>query len=133
MTKVFFKAQISAFLGGIVDYSCMVTLTEFGGVLYPISICISGIVGAIVNFVLNKFWTFNAIEKKTIQQLKRFVAMVLISILLKSSGTYLFTTLFHLDYKITRLFVEIVVALGVNYPLQRYWVFANNKAVENKN
>jgi putative flippase GtrA len=45
------------------------------------------------------------------------------SIMLKSAGTYLVTTWLILDYKISRILVDIIVSLGFNYTLQTYWVF----------
>ena len=47
---VFAKAQLSAFTGGIVDYLLMIFITEFFDVYYVISIFVSGIGGAAVNF-----------------------------------------------------------------------------------
>ena len=56
----FTKAQLSASVGGIIDYLIMIFLTEFFHVYYMISIVISGIIGAGINFSLNKIWTFNS-------------------------------------------------------------------------
>ena len=56
---VFTKAQISSFIGGVVDYLIMIICTEFLGIHYTISIAIGGVIGAIVNFFINKRWTFN--------------------------------------------------------------------------
>ena len=51
---VFAKAQVSAFIGGITDYAIMVFVTEVFHVHYTISIVIGGIIGAVVNFSLNR-------------------------------------------------------------------------------
>lgn len=130
----FAKAQLSAFIGGIVDYLIMIICTELIHVHYTISIVIGGLIGATVNFSLNRHWTFiiegNSRAPLHVQLLK-FIPVVLGSIVLKSSGTYLFTTLTKLDYKISRLIVELFVSLGFNYLLQRYWVF-NYKISEDK-
>lgn len=123
---VFAKAQLSAFTGGIVDYLVMILCTELLGIHYTISIAIGGIVGAIVNFSVNRYWTFttpNASHAPVGQQLIKFIFVVGGSILLKSSGTYLFTNWLKIDYKICRIIVDIIVSLGFNYVLQKYWVF----------
>lgn len=119
----FWKAQFSAFAGGMFDYALMILLTEAGHIFYTNSILISGLCGAVVNYSLNRYWTFDARSVTKITQLKRFVVVVMGSILLKSSGTYLLTELLHLDYKISRLCVDAVVSLGFNFTLQKYWVF----------
>ncbi len=123
----FAKAQLSAFIGGCVDYMIMIVCTEFIHLHYTISIAIGGIIGAAVNFSLNRHWTFSAIEENSKDslriQLAKFIPVVMGSIILKSSGTYLFTTFTKLDYKISRLIIEAIVSLGFNYLLQKYWVF----------
>ena len=131
---IFAKAQVSAFIGGITDYMIMVFITEVFHVHYTISIAIGGIIGAIVNFSLNKGWTF--ISKETPykhsarKQLLKFVFVALNSILLKSSGTYFITTFLRLDYKISRIVVDLIVSLLFNYNLQKYWVFKKRKVIE---
>jgi putative flippase GtrA len=124
--KTFAKAQLSAFLGGIVDYLVMLFFTEIVGIFYTYSIVVGGIIGAIVNFSLNRMWTFNATDTKKRVQLPKFVLMVAGSILLKSSGTYAFTNYFGIDYKISRIIVDLVVSLGFNFTLQKLWVFKSN-------
>ena len=124
---VFAKAQISAFIGGISDWSIMVFVTEVFHVHYTISIAIGGIVGAIINFGLNKSWTFRTKDIKykhsTYKQMFRFFLVVINSIFMKSSGTYLVTTYFRLDYKISRILIDLFVSLAFNYTFQRFWVF----------
>src|SRR5699024_1988949 len=124
----FFKAQASAFIGGLSDYAIMLFCTEVLGIHYTLSIVISGTLGAVVNFSINKYWTFKS-PSPIGGQLVRFVVVVLGSIALKSSGTYLVTEFMEIDYKISRIIVELVVSLLFNYPLQRYWVFKNSSLV----
>jgi len=123
---VFAKAQVSAFTGGLLDYTVMILCTELLHIHYTISIAIGGVIGAVLNFSVNRYWTFT--DNKANQspvgfQLVKFVFVVAGSIALKSSGTYLFTNWLKLDYKITRIMVDILVSLGFNYVLQKYWVF----------
>ncbi len=119
----FLRAQSSAFIGGISDYLIMIFCTEVLGIFYPISIIISGILGAVVNFSINRNWTYRASDGKLNGQLAKFIFVVLGSVGLKSSGTYLLTSFSNIDYKITRLAVDLLVSLGFNYTLQTYWVF----------
>jgi putative flippase GtrA len=124
---IFLKAQISASIGGIVDYLSMIFFTEFLDIHYTISIVIGGMIGAIVNFSLNKRWTFrskNNAYKNTIQtQLLKCLLVVLNSIILKVLGTYYVTDYLGIDYKISRLGVDLFVSLMINFLLQKYWVF----------
>jgi putative flippase GtrA len=131
----FLKAQLSAFSGGILDYLVMVFCTEVLHIHYTISIAIGGIIGAVLNFSVNRYWTFNRNNASTSpvgMQLVKFIFVVAGSIALKSSGTYLFTNWLKLDYKITRIIVDIIVSLSFNYVLQKYWVFRKPKVAESQ-
>jgi len=124
---VFVKAQASAFIGGITDYCVMILFTELFHIHYTISIIIGGVVGAVINFKLNKHWTFfsevDSYSQSARAQFMKFVMVLVNSILLKSYGTYLITTYMFNSYKINRIVVDLFVSLGCNYPLQKYWVF----------
>lgn len=128
---VFGKAQVSAFLGGVVDYLLMIFITEFFGVHYVFSIGIGGVAGAIVNFLLNRNWTFLSKDltyhSSFWKQLSKFVIVLLNSILCKSSGTYFFTSFLGTDYKIGRLMTDLLVSILLNYTLQKHWVFKKAK------
>lgn len=128
--RVFIRAQFSAFTGGIADYLTMIFFTEIVGFHYTLSIFIGGTIGAVVNFIINKYWTFKTKEEdqKSINaQLLRFCFVVCGSILLKISGTYLLTELLFMDYRISRLVTDLVVSLLFNYVLQKHWVFVAAK------
>ena len=124
--RTFIRAQFSAFTGGIADYLTMLFFTEIIGFHYTLSIFIGGTIGAVVNFTINKYWTFklkDEDQKSTNAQLIRFCLVVCGSICLKISGTYSLTELLRLDYRISRLFTDLVVSLLFNYVLQKHWVF----------
>lgn len=117
------RSQVSAFCGGVVDYSIMLILTEFFGVHYALSIVIGGAFGAMVNYTANRRWTFEGTTEPKKTQIPKFITVVIGTIFLKSTGTYLFTEFLHIDYKISRLIVDLFVAFGFNFTLQKYWVF----------
>jgi putative flippase GtrA len=128
--KLFLKAQVSAFSGGVTDYGLMILLTEWLHIHFTISILISGTLGGIVNFCINRFWAFKSNDgycSSTSGQLIRFFTVVLGSISLKSAGTYLLHSSLNLDYKLGRLLIDSIVSYGFNYPLMKYWVFKINK------
>jgi len=127
----FAKAQVSSFTGGIVDYFVMILCTEYLHIHYIISIAIGGIIGAIVNFSINKEWTFRSkgqsYKHSDWKLLFRFSLVVINSIILKASGTFLITSFVHIDYKFSRIFTDMAVSLIFNYNLQRHWVFQRNR------
>ena len=115
----------------MVDYLIMISITEFANIHYTYSIVISGIIGAYVNFKVNKAWTFQSgdipYHNSTKVQLIKFSVVVLNSVLMKAAGTYFITTYFKTDYYISRLLTDGFVSLVVNYNLQKYWVFKKRK------
>ena len=128
---VFSKAQLSAFVGGITDYFIMIFFTEVFHLHYTISIVIGGIIGAVVNFSLNKIWTFSSnndtYKNSLSQQVIRFILVVINSIFLKSMGTYAITTFLKLDYKISRIITDLFVSIVFNFTLQKFWVFKRSR------
>ena len=125
---IFAKAQASALVGGLTDYFIMIAFTELLQIHYTISIILSGIIGAVINFSLNRYWTYESTEGCIKKQIGRFALVVAGSILLKSFGTFLFTTLLSIDYKISRIITDIIVSIGYNFMLQKYWVFRHKPA-----
>ncbi|MCL7989189.1 GtrA family protein [Sphingobacterium sp. lm-10] len=128
--KQFLKAQLSAFVGGMVDYAIMICGVELFELPISTSIVISGAIGAVVNFSINRYWTFKDEQTKVGDQLWKFIIVVIGSILLKSQGTPLLTDITGIDYRITRLMVELVVSLGFNFTLQKFWVFRKGASKE---
>jgi putative flippase GtrA len=94
------------------------------------SIVFSGILGAVINFSVNRHWAFasqGAVHSPLGNQLVRFIFVVAGSILLKSLGTHIITSFFSIDYRISRLMTDMMVSYGFNYTLLRYWVFKSHK------
>ncbi|CAA9202644.1 GtrA family protein [Flavobacterium collinsii] len=126
----FLRAQVAAFLGGMTDYVLMILLTEVFKLHFTFSILISGTVGAIINFSINRFWVFknqSGYGSRINSQLFKFALVVLGSISLKSFGTLILQKAFQIDYRIGRLITDSFVSYGFNYPLIKYWVFKAKK------
>ena len=104
---VFGKAQLSAFVGGLI--------------------------GAVINFSINKYWTYQSVKPSLTSQLIKFYIVVAGSIILKSNGTVFLTHILHLDYKITRIIIDLFVSVGFNFVLQKYWVFRTSPMTDSIN
>lgn len=123
----FVKAQVSAFLGGIVDYLVMIMCIEWFEISLIVAIVIGGVIGAFINFSINRYWTFKGVKTKLFLQLFKFIMMAMGSIFLKATGTYLLTNALGISYKITRLIIDAIVCFGFNFLVQKLWVFKSNK------
>ena len=112
----------------------MVLARQFLG--WPLfwAVALGGVVGAAINFSMNRYWTFTAgsgthgYSNAFLLQLVKFVLTVIGSILLKYLGTYLLEHYMGIDYKIGKLISDLFVSVLFNYPMQRYWVFNKTSA-----
>lgn len=121
--KEFFKAQLSAFVGGMTDlgiYSFCFKVLSFSA---PLSNAISGSLGAVVNFIINRYWSFGNTKTSVGNQLWKFVIVVIGSITLKSLGIHFFVDKWGWHFILSKIIVEIIVSLGFNFTLQKFWVF----------
>ena len=125
--KTMSKAQLSALIGGAVDYLSMIYITDYLHVYFAYSIIISGFIGALVNFSLNRNWSFKEKHRNysdpLLSQVLKFIPVVLNSVILKSIITYSIVRFLFINYKLARIITDIVVSVAVNYPLQKVWVF----------
>ena len=121
--RVFLRAQLSAFVGGISDFGIYTFCYKVLGFTAPFSNVVSGSLGAIVNFTINRYWSFGNTEKSLGSQLWKFIVVVIGSITLKTLGIFVFVNLWQWHFLLSKAIVEIVVSLGFNYTMQRFWVF----------
>ena len=119
----FGKAQVSAFVGGLFDFLVYTLGIQVLGLSAYLANIISGSLGAVVNFSINRYWTFQSTEVSVGRQLCKFVVVVVGSISLKSAGIYVLVDLFALNAYYSKIVVEVLVSLGFNFILQKYWVF----------
>ena len=119
----FLKAQASAFIGGMVDLGIYSFCYKILGFAASFSNVISGSLGAVVNFLINRYWSFSSSKNSVGSQLWKFVIVVAGSIALKSSGIHLLVDVMKWNFILSKLGVELLVSLGFNYPLQKFWVF----------
>jgi len=119
----FGRAQVSAFLGGLSDFAIYTFCLQALGFSAHGSNIISGSLGAVVNFLINRYWAFDSKTMPLGNQLWKFVLVVLGSVTLKSSGIYLLVDCFFLNPFYSKLILEVIVSLGFNFTMQKYWVF----------
>jgi len=121
--REFFKAQLSAFVGGLSDLGIYSFCYKILLISAPLSNVVSGSLGAVINFTINRYWSFNNTEKSVGSQLWKFILVVIGSISLKSLGIHFLVDVWSVHFLLSKLLVEIVVSLGFNFTLQKFWVF----------
>lgn len=123
LSKLFLSAQVAAFAGTAVDFIATYFFTEFFGILYWISNAIGATLGAITNFLLGRYWVFDAKDKKIANQAFKYILVSLGSLLLNTGGVYLLTETLAWHYMFSKVIVAVLVAVTYNFILQKNFVY----------
>jgi putative flippase GtrA len=102
----------------------MTSLVELFAVA-PATAALSGaFLGALINFTLNRRYTFRtAAQSPAGAEARRYALVSAASALLNAGGEYIGTNWLGAPYFFVRVVVSVAVSLGWNFPLHRSWVF----------
>lgn len=119
----FTRSQLAAVLCTVFDWGILFSLVEYFHVWYVVSVTIGALVGAITNFWMNRYWSFQATHRKWHGQAVKYSLASGLSILLNTVGVYVLTDWVKLHYSISVFIISVTVGVLINYPLHRYFVF----------
>ncbi len=117
------RSQIASLTATFVDFGSLIFLVEIGGVWYVAATAIGAFLGAVVNFMLGRYWSFTAENDSVRGQALRYAAVSAISLALNSWGVYLLTEYLGIHYVISRALTALLVGVLFNFPLHRRFVF----------
>lgn len=117
------KAQVASLLSTGVDFLVTITCVEVLHSWYLLATVLGNAAGGITNFYLGRYFVFQAAQQRTPAQGARYLLVWLGSMGLNAAGVYLFTQVLHLNYLHSKIMVSLLVGIGFNYLLQRYFVF----------
>lgn len=120
---LFIKAEMSSVEATAVDYGVTILLTEGLGIYYALSNLVGCVSGGVTNCCINLKYVFGNSGRKKKYVALRYLCVWALSILLNSTGTWLFTELSGFNYIIVKMIVGVAVGIIVNYPGQKLWVF----------
>ena len=98
-------------------------MTEALHVWYVISVAAGALAGAIVNFLLNRHWSFEASHGLMRRQARRYTLVSAGSLLLNTGGTWALTEYGRIHYGISVVIAALAVGFLFNFPLHRGYVF----------
>jgi putative flippase GtrA len=125
----FFKAQLASFTATLIDFSITYTLTSFAGQSYVFSSATGVVCGGIINFLLGRYWVFNANKEKKVKQVPKYILVWISSMLLNMGGLVLFTEVFGFYYLISKVITSTIVGIIFNYNIQRTFVFKTKDSI----
>lgn len=135
----FGKAELTASIASAIDFGMAFILSDIVGLYYGLANALGVMCGGITNCCLNYRYVFGNSHRKKKSVAWRYFVIWGISWMLNSGGTILLTeTINHsehinIHYMIPKCIVSFLVAVFVNYPGQRKFVFkpqATNKEKE---
>ncbi len=119
------RAVISAFIATGMDFALVLLLVS-SGVLPPVVATGLGcILGAVINFAINRLWTFDSHGPAMLQG-RRYILVSLSSALLNSGGVAVLLLVPDIDYRLAWVLARGLVFVTWNFPLQRDYVFAKD-------
>jgi putative flippase GtrA len=94
---------------------------HFFGIHYLIASMIAFVLGFLVSFTMQKFWTFNNREtSRTHTQLALYLAITLINLLINTALVYIFVAWLGLWYLLAQIIASVLIALYSYFVYQRF-------------
>ncbi|HKB76745.1 MAG TPA: GtrA family protein [Myxococcales bacterium] len=121
------RAWVASVLATLVDYGTFTVLVELAGVYTGTSRALGALLGAVTNFTVNKLWTFRTQGDSVWQEMPRYAAISLTSLLLNTLGVVLLTDGLRWNPLVAAALVGVLVGVGWNLPLHRYFVFRHGQ------
>lgn len=124
MKKKFWNKSVIKFLavGGcctFIDYSIYMMIVDKIGVLGGKGISMG--CSMIINYLLNKYWSFDAKKTKKGKEITRYILSQVANITVNMSINFIVLSV--IGQKTIAFLCATGVAMIVNYLLQRFWVF----------
>ncbi len=121
--KPFIRNSMSALVATVCDFTLVNVLVLVVGFAAPLATAFGCVLGGLVDFSINRVWTFHSTDRK-LPQMGRYAFVSFTSALLNSGGVAVLLLLPDIDFRIAWGVVRIAVAVAWNYPLHRDYVFA---------
>ena len=118
------KHQTSSLVATAVDFGTMIALVEVGWLGPAYATVVGATCGAMTNFLLGRNWTFRATAGRAHGQMGRYAIVSATSLGLNAIGEHLLAERWKVQYMLARLAVAVAVSMLWNFPLQRFFVFA---------
>jgi putative flippase GtrA len=121
------RHHISSIVATGVDFLAMIASVEFLRLSPVTGTVIGAAVGGVTNFWLGRTFTFRSRSDQVASQFLRYSLVSATSLGLNALGEHLFITYIASRYVLGRVLVATTVNNAWNYPMQRFFVFAERK------
>ncbi|MFT7032053.1 MAG: putative flippase GtrA [Cyclobacteriaceae bacterium] len=119
----FLRYNVAAVIATTADFSILLFLKEILEVNYVLATCLAATIGAVIAFILGRYWAFLSTDTKKFTQIIKYLIVAIGSVALNTVGVYLITNYLSQDYKVSKIIIAFLVAVSYNYPLSKYYTF----------
>lgn len=119
----FSRSVLTSIFTTALDFGTLTTLVELGGVNYVLATWIGTLVGSLSNFAMNRAWAFEVRERPPARQFARFLVVQGVASFQHAAGVWILTRFLGLPYQASKVVISLLVYLGWNYPMNRWFVF----------
>ena len=116
------KYAAAAFGGFVADYAVLLLLKEWVGLHYLIAVPIAFLAGIAVNYLIGVWFVFRRGNLSRGKELLLFLTISLLALAVTEGSMYLFTDLFRIDYRISRLISGVITYL-FNFFSRRFLIY----------
>ena len=125
--KQWIRHHTSAVFTTVVDFLAMISAVEVLGLSPVPATALGAGVGAVTNFLLLRYWTYQRSETAAKPQMFRYFMVASVSLALNTGGEHLLFAILNVQYILARVVTAVIVSNAWNYPMQRFVVFADRK------
>lgn len=119
----FSRSALTSLFTTALDFGTLAGLVELAGVNYVLATWLGTVVGSLSNFTINRVWAFDARDRPPTGQFARFLLVQVAASFLHTGGVWFFTETLGMPYQVSKIVISVLVYLGWNYPMNRWFVF----------
>jgi len=122
LDKTWFRFLVIGGFSAVLEIFLLVFLVEWAVLGYLLSNSIAFIVVNLINFILSKYWVFEAGTRKKGTEIGLFYFVVLVGLALNQAVMFIFVEYLTIDYKISKV-AAILLTVIWNYFGKKNFVF----------
>lgn len=111
------------------DFIFTIFAVEAFNLIYPVATTLGAIAGALVNFMVNRYWSFQSTNNSIGMQGARYVIVWLGSVSINVYASNFIVKYFCFPYIASKVIVSFLVGITFNYLLQKHFVFKNSEKI----
>ncbi len=119
---VIFKFSVAGFFGVLINFIITFILKEKLKFHKYISNTIGISLALIINFICNKFWTYNNYNTIIYNEIIKFISVIIVSIILNHLIVYYFNNIKKIRFYYSKI-IAVIVLFVWNFIMHTYYTF----------